>query len=74
MLEGQQPNIVGIEAYVLVLDVNDNPPKFSGTPYEAVVSEDTPIGTTILPGIRVTDPDLIGEDIQLICVTQPQVG
>ncbi|XP_074114366.1 cadherin 87A [Cotesia typhae] len=72
VLEGQQPNIVGIEAYVLVLDVNDNSPKFSGTPYEAVVSEDTPIGTTILPGIRVTDPDLIGEDIQLICVTQPQ--
>ncbi|XP_063989387.1 cadherin-87A isoform X2 [Diachasmimorpha longicaudata] len=70
--EGQQPNIVGVDAYVIILDVNDNPPKFSGTPYEAMADEDTPIGTTILPGIRVTDPDLIGGNIELSCVSQLQ--
>ncbi|XP_011304986.1 cadherin-87A [Fopius arisanus] len=70
--EGQQPNIVGVDAYVILLDVNDNPPKFSGTPYEAMADEDTQIGTTILPGIRVTDPDFIGENIEVSCVSQPQ--
>lgn len=74
MPEGQQPNIVRQDAYVLVLDLNDNPPRFSGTPYEAVAAEDTKIGTTILPGIRVTDPDLTGENIILECVPQPQVN
>lgn len=74
MLEGQQPNIVGLDLYAIVLDVNDNAPKFSGTPYEAVAPEDTPIGTTILPGIRVTDPDLLGDNIELFCEPQPQVN
>ncbi|XP_058810290.1 cadherin-87A isoform X2 [Phymastichus coffea] len=64
----QQPNIVGVEAYVIVLDENDNPPQFLEIPYEAIVDEDTPPGTTILPTIRVIDPDLIGENIQLTCV------
>ena len=71
---GQQPNIVGVDAYVIVLDENDNPPQFEGTPYEAVAAEDTPVGTTILPAIRVTDPDLIGENIELTCIPQPQVS
>lgn len=72
--EGQQPNIVRVEAYVIVLDVNDNPPQFLGTPYEATVDEDEKLGTTVLPGIRVTDSDLIGDNIELTCVTQPQVS
>lgn len=74
MPEGQQPNVVSVDAYVIVLDVNDNPPKFSGTSYEAVVAEDALPGTTVLPGIKVTDPDLIGDNIELTCITQPQVG
>lgn len=69
---GQQPNIVGVDAYVIVLDENDNPPQFEGTPYEAVAVEDTPVNTTILPAIKVTDPDLIGENIELTCIPQPQ--
>lgn len=71
--EGQQPNIVGVDAYVIVLDENDNPPRFLGVPYEAVAVEDTPPGSTILPGIRITDPDLLGENIELSCIPQPQV-
>lgn len=71
--EGQQPNIVGVDAYVIVLDENDNSPQFLGVPYEAVAVEDMPVGTTILPAIRVTDPDLLGENIQVACVPQPQV-
>nr|OXU29140.1 hypothetical protein TSAR_006401 [Trichomalopsis sarcophagae] len=70
--QGQQPNIVGVEAHVIVLDENDNPPQFLGVPYEAVVAEDSPPGTTILPAIRVTDPDLLGENIQVTCIPQPQ--
>ncbi|KAF7987447.1 hypothetical protein HCN44_003209 [Aphidius gifuensis] len=70
--DGQEPNVVRHEAYVLVIDINDNPPKFTGTPYEAVAAEDTSIGTTILPGIRVTDPDLIGDNIVVECVPQAQ--
>ncbi|KAJ8670760.1 hypothetical protein QAD02_002019 [Eretmocerus hayati] len=69
---GQQPNIVGVEAYVIVLDENDNPPQFIGVPYEAVVSEDAAKGTTVLPTIRVSDPDLLGENIQVTCTVQPQ--
>nr|XP_012234071.1 PREDICTED: cadherin-87A [Linepithema humile] len=69
---GQQPNIVGVDAYVIVLDENDNPPHFLGVPYEAVAEEDTPVGSTILPGIRVVDPDLLGDIIELTCVPQPQ--
>ncbi|XP_011882059.1 PREDICTED: cadherin-87A [Vollenhovia emeryi] len=69
---GQQPNIVGVDAYVIVLDENDNPPHFLGVPYEAVAEEDTPVGSTILPGIRVVDPDLLGDIIDLTCVPQPQ--
>ncbi|KAK0157779.1 hypothetical protein PV328_011474 [Microctonus aethiopoides] len=72
VLEDQHPNIVGVDVYVIVLDVNDNAPKFSGTPYEAVAPEDTPIGTTILPGIRVTDSDILGDNIELFCEPQPQ--
>lgn len=60
---GQQPNIVGVDAYVIVLDENDNPPRFLGVPYEAVAEEDLPVGSTILPGIRVMDPDLLGDII-----------
>lgn len=71
---GQQPNIVGVDAYVIVLDENDNPPHFLGVPYEAVAEEDTPVGSTILPGIRVVDPDLLGDIIDLTCVPQPQVS
>ena len=63
-----------MDAYVIVLDENDNPPQFEGTPYEAVAAEDTPVGTTILPAIRITDPDLIGENIELSCIPQPQVS
>ncbi|XP_012283433.1 cadherin-87A [Orussus abietinus] len=70
--EGQQPNIVGMEAYVIVLDENDNPPRFIGVPYEAVAAEDTPPGSTVLPGIRVTDPDLLGNNIELYCIPQQQ--
>ncbi|XP_029049380.1 cadherin-87A [Osmia bicornis bicornis] len=69
---GQQPNIVGVDAYVIVLDENDNPPRFLGVPYEAVAAEDLPVGSTILPGIRVMDPDLLGDTIDLTCVPQPQ--
>lgn len=71
---GQQPNIVGVDAYVIVLDENDNPPHFLGVPYEAVAEEDTPVDSTILPGIRVVDPDLLGDIIDLTCVPQPQVS
>ncbi|XP_015514773.1 cadherin-87A isoform X1 [Neodiprion pinetum] len=70
--EGQQPNIVGVDAYVIVLDENDNPPRFLNVPYEAVAAEDTPPGSTILPGIRITDPDLLGDNIELSCIPQPQ--
>nr|XP_012135515.1 PREDICTED: cadherin-87A isoform X2 [Megachile rotundata] len=69
---GQQPNIVGVDAFVIVLDENDNPPRFLGVPYEAVAVEDLPVGSTILPGIRVMDPDMLGDTIDLTCVPQPQ--
>lgn len=70
----QQPNIVGVDAFVIVLDENDNPPQFLGTPYEADAAEDSPLGSTILPVIRLTDPDLLGDNIELSCVPQPQVN
>jgi hypothetical protein len=71
---GQHPNIVGVEAYVIILDENDNSPQFLGMPYETVVAEDALPGTTILPIIRLMDPDLLGDNIEVTCVSQPQVS
>ncbi|XP_066904779.1 protocadherin-like wing polarity protein stan isoform X2 [Halyomorpha halys] len=42
---------------ITVTDVNDNPPKFSQESYLVSVSEDVPIGTSILQ-VSATDPDL----------------
>lgn len=45
----------------------------SQVPYEAVVPEDTPVGTTVFRGIRVEDPDTVGETLEVKCINQPQV-
>ncbi|CAH1394993.1 unnamed protein product [Nezara viridula] len=42
---------------ITVTDVNDNPPRFSQESYLVSVSEDVPIGTSILQ-VSATDPDL----------------
>lgn len=42
-------------------------------PYEASVSEDTPVDTTIFKNIHVEDYDSIGETLEVKCINQPQV-
>ncbi|XP_053680241.1 cadherin-99C [Anopheles nili] len=46
-----------IPIIVRVSDVNDNPPMFINTPYEATVPESTPVGTTIFRSIQASDKD-----------------
>ncbi|XP_005351564.1 cadherin-related family member 5 isoform X1 [Microtus ochrogaster] len=44
---------------VIILDINDNPPKFPFTTKEYSVSEDTRVGTVVIPGTELAaeDPD-----------------
>lgn len=67
-------NIVRVPISVIILDENDNPPIFKDVPYEAVVSEDTPIDTTVFKDIHVQDFDSVGETLEVKCVNQPQSG
>ncbi|KAJ9578812.1 hypothetical protein L9F63_004962, partial [Diploptera punctata] len=69
---GSGNNIVQIPVSVLILDENDNAPIFKNTPYEIEVPEDSTIGTTIFQGIKVEDPDTIGEVLEVSCSNQPQ--
>lgn len=60
--EGEgQPNVVEVPISVIVLDENDNPPNFRGTPYKAAVNEDTPVGTTVFRALEAVDADQVFE-------------
>ncbi|XP_046393425.1 cadherin-87A-like [Ischnura elegans] len=60
-------NVVQVPVTVILSDRNDNAPDFKDAPYDFVVSEDTPVGTTVFRGIRVHDMDLLGEPITVKC-------
>ncbi|KAG7153827.1 Cadherin-87A-like [Homarus americanus] len=64
---GADNNIMRIPISLIVLDTNDNAPKFLQTPYEAMVGEDAAVGSTVLPGIRLTDEDQVGDTIKVQC-------
>ncbi|KAL1505298.1 hypothetical protein ABEB36_004893 [Hypothenemus hampei] len=49
--------VKSIPVIVRLTDINDNSPKFIGTPYETTISELTPIGTTIYQNINAKDKD-----------------
>ena len=66
-------NVVKVPISVIILDLNDNPPKFSGLPYKATVNEDTPVGTTIYRALEAHDVDLVGEILEVACLP-PQAG
>ena len=61
-------NVVKVPISVIILDLNDNPPKFSGLPYKATVNEDTPVGTTIYRALEAHDVDLVGEILEVACL------
>jgi hypothetical protein len=52
---------VEVPISVIVLDENDNPPNFRGTPYKAAVNEDTPVGTTVFRALEAVDADQVFE-------------
>lgn len=60
-------NVVKVPVSVIVLDVNDNAPKFENDPYEVKLSEDAPPGRTVLSDISVVDVDAIGNVLELHC-------
>ena len=43
-------------------------------PYEFEVPEDTPVGTTVFQGIKVEDPDIIGDTLEVTCVYRLQAS
>ncbi|KAF5278616.1 hypothetical protein FQA39_LY00658 [Lamprigera yunnana] len=61
-------NIVELPVTVIILDENDNEPKFQNVPYNVFVNEDTIIGTTIFSDIFVTDADTVGDSIEVECI------
>lgn len=68
-----QNNIVKVPVSVIVLDVNDNIPRFQNVPYEAKLSEDTQVGHTVLSNIKVTDRDSVGNVLQVQCLPNDNV-
>ncbi|KAM7329572.1 hypothetical protein ACRRTK_011185 [Alexandromys fortis] len=48
--------------YVIILDINDNPPKFPFTTKEYNVSEDTRVGTIVIPGTELAAKDVDVDD------------
>uniref|UniRef100_A0A1A9VG57 Cadherin domain-containing protein n=1 Tax=Glossina austeni TaxID=7395 RepID=A0A1A9VG57_GLOAU len=70
--ESELDNIVHETVTVIVSDENDNPPEFQNAPYGVDVKEDTLPGTTIFKDIVVKDRDIVGESLDLKCVSQSQ--
>ncbi|XP_058116398.1 cadherin-87A [Anopheles ziemanni] len=71
-IESENDNIVNVPITIIVLDENDNPPEFQNIPYETEVLENARPGTTVFDGILVTDRDTVGEDLDVVCIPQPQ--
>lgn len=66
----QQKNsadVVRLPISVIILDENDNDPKFLHTPYEGMVNEESKIGTTVFKWIHVEDLDKVGEPLEVRC-------
>ncbi|XP_021925581.1 cadherin-87A isoform X2 [Zootermopsis nevadensis] len=70
--EGLSNNLVQIPVTAIILDENDNAPVFKDVPYEIEVPEDTHVGTTVFQGIKVVDPDIIGDILEVTCIDRPQ--
>nr|XP_048314350.1 cadherin-related family member 5 isoform X1 [Myodes glareolus] len=51
-----------LPVYVIILDVNDNPPEFPYTSKEYNVAEDTRVGTTVIPGTELAAKDADVDD------------
>ncbi|GAB6022570.1 hypothetical protein CHUAL_006673 [Chamberlinius hualienensis] len=51
---------------LIILDVNDNSPKFAKESYDVFLTEETQINTSVL-NIQVNDDDLIGAQLTLNC-------
>ncbi|XP_055941511.1 cadherin-23-like [Argiope bruennichi] len=68
---GLQPNTISIRREILILDQNDNPPKFQNAPYIISVDETTTPGTTIYKDIIVTDADIgANAEMKLSCLSE----
>ncbi|XP_064457989.1 cadherin-87A-like isoform X2 [Ornithodoros turicata] len=65
-------NMVKVPVSVIVLDVNDNAPRFENQPYEVKLSEDALPGHTVLTDIRVSDVDAAGSVLQVHCESNHQ--
>lgn len=48
---------------IFAQDVNDNKPMFTLSQYEIIIDENTPIGSIIKQGFRVTDADILVRNI-----------
>ncbi|XP_043211499.1 cadherin-87A-like, partial [Amphibalanus amphitrite] len=66
-VEGGDNNKVSVPITVIVVDENDNEPVFKKALYEAELREDAPVGSTVIKKIEVTDPDLVGENLNVTC-------
>ncbi|XP_017767839.1 PREDICTED: cadherin-87A isoform X2 [Nicrophorus vespilloides] len=64
-------NLVTVPVTVIILDENDNAPMFQNVPYEINVKEDEPIGSTVFSEVVLSDPDSLGESIEVECINLP---
>ncbi|GIX71774.1 cadherin-related family member 1, partial [Caerostris extrusa] len=68
---GLQPNTISIRREILILDQNDNPPKFQNAPYSFSLDEITVPGTIIYSDIIVTDADIgANAEMKLSCLNK----
>ncbi|KAL3278344.1 hypothetical protein HHI36_013675, partial [Cryptolaemus montrouzieri] len=69
---GEKPNIVSVPVTVIILDENDNAPKFENETYEILVSEDISPGSAIFSDVKVIDKDSLGENLRISCMNLPE--
>lgn len=66
---GVEPNTVSLRREIPVLDVNDNPPVFSGRPYAFAVTESTKVGSVLYSNISVSDKDGgLNAELTITCI------
>jgi len=65
-------NFVGVSTLLYILS-SFYISRFRGTPYKATVNEDTPVGTTIFSALEASDTDLVGDILEVRCLTPPDL-
>ena len=71
-VEAGPANVVKVPVSVRLTDLNDNWPQWRWLPYQALLYEDLPVGSTIFTGLEARDADQVGETLEALCLPPDQ--